>query len=167
MPEGDVLPAAVRHDILAGFIRKQRPLPHPARHGIDPLGTHAPVVDPAGIGIVRAGVDDRDFAGLPVGDIDEDLGAAPRIEDLLGLAEIQDALRAGHGGGSSGDRDLSPAPAGDFRQGRPELAGETPGTRRREFGRQDEPEQGDEQDRAEDEQGLAHVRECGRGCRLR
>jgi len=44
---------------------------------------------------MRAGIDDRYFAWLPIGDIDEYLRPALGIEDLFGLAVIQDALGAG------------------------------------------------------------------------
>ena len=79
MPEGDVLLATVRHDILAELIRQQRPLPHPAWHSILAVGSDAAVVNPAGIRIMRAGIDDRDLAGLPIRDVDQQLGAAAHI----------------------------------------------------------------------------------------
>ena len=100
---------------------------------------------------LRTGVHDGDFAGLPVGDIDQELRAAAHVEDLLGLAEIQDALRARHGRRTSGDRDLAPRPARHFRQSLPEVAGEPPRPGRREFRGEHEREQGDERRRAEDE----------------
>ena len=52
MPEGDVLFATIRHDILTIFIREEFALPHPAGDGIKSFGAHAPVIHPAGIGIM-------------------------------------------------------------------------------------------------------------------
>ncbi len=116
---------------------------------------------------MRPGVDDRDLAGLPVGDVDQDLRARTRVEHLLGLAEIQDALRAGQRGRGSGEGDLPTRPARDFGQGGADVARETPRARRRELGQEHEGEQAGEHHATEDEQGFAHVRGPGPDCRRR
>ena len=60
---------------LMPYLCLPRPLPHPAWHSILAVGSDAAVVNPAGIRIMRAGIDDRDLAGLPIRDVDQQLGA--------------------------------------------------------------------------------------------
>ena len=118
MPEDDVLPAAARHEILTILIRPQGPAGEFTVHGMATFGAHAAGVHPAGIGIVRAGVDDGHFARLPVGDVDEDAPAGLLIHGLLGLAEVEDTEDVGGAGGGAGDRHVATHPARDFmRQG--------------------------------------------------
>ena len=100
---------------------------------------------------MRTGVDDRHFTGLPVSNVDEHLDAATDVKNLLGLAEIQDALGAGYRGRGSGDRNLSPRPSRNFRESRPDVARESARPGRRELGEEHECQQAGEHDAAEDE----------------
>ena len=163
MPEGHVLAATGRHEVLAILIRQHCPSADLCRDGVFALGTDAAVVHPARIGIVRTGVDDRDLARLPIGDVDQEGRLAAGVKRLGGLAEIQDALDVHVPGLAVGDGDIPAGPAGHIpRQGIHDLTGETSIAVGEVFRRHDEAEQEDEAAGPDIEEGFTHLEDACR-----